>query len=222
MCSNQIYFLRPGQVHEFRPNKGAQFYFIAFDKDDVLMHAPTQLNQFEFFQSFHLTGPVVMDEVDSIIEDMVRIQTELNQPAQLQDMLISSLVTVLLIKIKRKFSVYSNDRGVRSVPEFVRLFNQMIDDSSIMYRFVKEYAADLHVSSTYLNDTVREYTGHSASFWINKKLITMSKHLLSDSSLNLKSIASQLGYSDPTHFTRFFKHHVQQTPREYRRVLVHS
>ena len=85
VCSNQIYFLRPGQVHEFRPNKGAQFYFIAFDKDDVLMHAPTQLNQFEFFQSFHLTGPVVMDEVDSIIEDMVRIQTELNQPAQLQD-----------------------------------------------------------------------------------------------------------------------------------------
>ena len=136
--------------------------------------------------------------------------------------MISSPDTVLLIKIKRKFSVYSNDRGVRSVPEFVRLFNQMIDDSSIMYRFGKKYAADLHVSSTYLNDTVREYTGHSASFWINKKLITMSKHLLSDSSLNLKSIASQLGYSDPTHFTRFFKHHVQQTPREYRRVLVHS
>ena len=28
---NQIYFLRPGQVHEFSPNPGAEFYFIAFD-----------------------------------------------------------------------------------------------------------------------------------------------------------------------------------------------
>ena len=51
--------------------------FFAFDKDDVLMHPSTRLNQFEFFQSFHLTGPIVMDEVDSIIEDMIRIQTEL-------------------------------------------------------------------------------------------------------------------------------------------------
>ena len=56
----------------------------------------------------------------------------------------------------------------------------MIDDASVCYRFVKEYAADLHVSSAHLNDTVKEYTG--TCIWINKKLITISKQLLNDSS----------------------------------------
>ena len=35
--ASQVYFLRPGQVHEFSPDAGASFYFIAFDKAEMML-----------------------------------------------------------------------------------------------------------------------------------------------------------------------------------------
>ena len=94
VCANQVYFIRPGQVHEFSPDHGAKFYFIAFDKDEVMLNAPTLLHSFRFFQSFHCNAPVVADEV-ILIEQMVDIQQELATLAPLQQPLISGLLTVL-------------------------------------------------------------------------------------------------------------------------------
>jgi AraC family transcriptional activator of pobA len=220
VTDNQVYFLRPGQVHQFLPNSDAVFYFVAFDKDQVMLNAPTNLNQFEFFQSFNLEGPVVLDEVDSLINNMVSIQKELQSDGDMQDVVISSLVTVFLIKIQRKFKLFFPSKSVVTFPDLVIQFNKLLDNYSFYDRFVKEYAQHLHVSPTYLNDLVREYTGHPASYWINKKLVTISKQLLLDVSVSLKQVSSTLGYTDSTHFARFFKQHVALTPTEYRQSLV--
>ncbi len=215
---NQIYFMRPGQMHEFSPEPGSKFYFVAFDKDEVMMNAPTELREFEFFQSFHCDGPVHLDEVDSIIKQMIDVQYELNHPGPMQSVLISGLVTVLLIKIQRKFRQFASIEGV-DFNELVMLFNQMVDDPKCYFRFVKEYAQHLHVSSTYLNDTVKKVTGKPASFWIQKKHVVHSKQLLNDRRLNFKMIASQLGFTDATHFARFFKSQTNETPSSYRASL---
>ncbi len=216
---NQIYFLRPGQMHEFSPVPGAEFYFIAFDKDEVMLNAPTELRQFEFFQSFHCNGPVHLDEVESIIKQMVDVQYELTHPGPMQSVLISGLITVLLIKIQRKFRRFSA-MAIGDYNELVMQFNQMVDDPHCVFRFVKDYAQCLHVSTTYLNDTVKQSTGKPASYWIQKKLVVHSKQLLNDRRLNFKRISSALGYTDPTHFARFFKRQTNQSPSMYRASLA--
>ena len=216
---NQIYFLRPGQVHEFSPNPGAEFYFIAFDKDEVMLHAPTELRQFEFFQSFHCDGPVHLDEVDSIIKQMVDVQHELTHPGPMQSLLISGLVMVLLIKIQRKFRQFAKVVA-GDYNELVMFFNQLVDDPQCQFRFVKEYAQHLHVSTTYLNDTVKKYTGRPASYWIQKKQVVIAKQLLNNRKLNFKTISTKMGFSDATHFARFFKTHANVTPTAYRSTIA--
>ena len=216
---NQIFFMRPGQIHEFSPHPGSEFYFIAFDKDEVMMNAPTQLRQFEFFQSFHCDGPVQLDEVDSIIKQMIDVQYELNHPGLMQSVLISGLVTVLLIKIQRKFRQFKAIE-VSQFNELVMHFNQLVDDPACLFRFVKDYAKQLHVSPTYLNDTVKKVTGRPASYWIQKKQVVYAKQLLNDRRLNFKMIAAQLGFTDATHFARFFKLQTQVTPTSYRASLT--
>ena len=212
---NQIFFLRPGQVHEFSPEPGSEFYFIAFDKDEVMLHAPTELRQFEFFQSFHCNGPVQLDEVDSIIKQMVDVQHELNHPGPMQSLLISGLVMVLLIKIQRKFRQFSVSTKWE-YNELVMLFNQLVDDAQCQFRFVKDYAQHLHVSTTYLNDTVKKVTGKPASFWIHKKQVVIAKQLLNNRKLNFKTISTKMGFTDATHFARFFKSQTSVTPSDYR------
>ena len=57
---NQVYFLRPGQMHQFSPSKQAEFYFIAIDNENIQLNSNIALSQFTFFQSFysldHLTN----------------------------------------------------------------------------------------------------------------------------------------------------------------------
>ena len=144
------------------------------------------------FQSFHCNGPVVLDEVDSLIKQMEDIQFELEHPGILQAQLLSGLLTVLLIKLQRKFKAFKHN-DLAEDNNIVTQFNMLIDSQDCHFRFVKEYANQLHISTTYLNDLVKKITGLPASFWINKKQITYSKQLLSNQSLNFQTISSNLG-----------------------------
>ena len=213
--SNQVYFLRPGQVHEFSPDASASFYFIAFDKAEMMLHAQTAFRTFDFFQSFACKGPVLFDEVVSIVSHLKDIQYELQQAGYLQSALVSSLVTVLLIKMQRKFKDCGGHTDYVTDP-LVQAFNQLLDDPSVGFRFVQDYAKALHVSATYLNDKVRQSTGHPASYWIHQSVVLYAKQLLHNVEVPLKRIATQLGFSNPTHFSRFFKAHAAVTPSQYR------
>lgn len=215
---NQVYFMRPGQMHEFLPAKGCVFYFIAFDKNEIMLNQKTALNSFDFFQSFHCNGPVIVDEVDSLIHQMADIQYELDHVGPMQNMLLSGLLMVLLIRMQRKFCRFKKTVVVQD-NDLVSAFNQYLDHPDFRYRFVKEYAKALHVSSTYLNDTVKRFTGFNARYWINKKQVILAKQLLNHRQLNFKSISTQLGFTDATHFARFFKAQTSLSPSMYRQAL---
>lgn len=214
--ANQVYFLRPGQSHHFLPSPDANFYFIAFDQDDIIR--PIGFKQFTFFQSFYCSGPVQLDEIDSIIKHLKDIDTELENPGSMQSLLLSGLVTVLLIKIQRKFAKFATNKTAIK-QELVKQFNQLIDDPLCTFRFVKDYAKSLHINATYLNDTIKNATGKPASFWIQKKTINHAKLMLMQGSMNLKSISNKLGFQNATHFSRFFKQHTTFSPSDYRKTL---
>ncbi|BDD08467.1 AraC family transcriptional regulator [Fulvitalea axinellae] len=83
-------------------------------------------------------------------------------------------------------------------------------------RSVKFYADKLHVSPNHLNKSVKQLTGETARDWITKALIISAKILLKQTALNINEIAFQLGYDDPSYFTRFFKKNVGLLPKDYR------
>lgn len=217
ISSNQLYFLRPGQLHEFRPNADAQFHFIAFDRYDTLLGSGMYLNQFEFFQSFYIDAPIELETIEPLVGYLGLIRDELNGGLPMMDLVVSNLVTVFLVYVQRQFI---GRGGGHMMSDLVVRFNQLIDDIACRFRFVREYADALHVSPTYLNDLVRQETGYSSSYWIQRKHTKLAKYLLSDVSKPLKVVARDLGYRDPNHFSRFFKQHTEMTPTEYRACVI--
>lgn len=61
--------------------------------------------------------------------------------------------------------------------------------------------------------------GTSFNDILNEEKQEMAKSKLADSSLNISHIASQLGYSDTSHFDRAFQRWVGMSPREYRKSI---
>ncbi len=220
VVDNQIFFLRPGQVHQFLPHEDTEFYFVAIDSDEIQLNSVVKLSHFEFFQSFHTAGYEVFDEVDSLITLTKKIRKLLmnDEKSINHHILMSSYTVIFLIELQNKFlHLIKESSQQHSSPNLVIEFNKYIDNSSISKRFVKDYADLLFVSSNYLNEVIKKETNKPASFWINQKILLECKRLLTQSSLSIKEISSQLEFSNSAHFNRFFKRHLDITPLEFRK-----
>lgn len=221
VVDNQVFFLRPGQVHQFMPSKEAEFYFVAIDSEAVTLHTTIKLNQFEFFQSFNSGGVVVLEDVDPFIALIKKIELELSEKNTINhSILVASVLTILLVELQREFLKYRLVHEHHIYSDIVSRFNQLLDNESVLCRFVTEYASQLYVSANYLNECIKKETGRSASDWISEKICLEGKRLLKQTSLSLKQIATRLNFKNTTHFCRFFKKHVHQTPMKFRKSFT--
>jgi AraC-like DNA-binding protein len=74
----------------------------------------------------------------------------------------------------------------------------------------------LGVSRSWLNQLVRQETEKNLTDHLRGRLILESKRLLAHSDLNVSEIAYQLGFEDPSYFTRLFRQVEGLSPREFR------
>lgn len=81
---------------------------------------------------------------------------------------------------------------------------------------VKYLSEQLHVSSSYLSDMLRELTGQNAQQHIHNFLIEAAKELLSTTTLSTSEIAYKLGFEYPQSFSRLFKQKTDLSPSDFR------
>jgi len=84
------------------------------------------------------------------------------------------------------------------------------------YADVAFYAEQLNVSPRYLGQVVRRIAGRSPKNVIDERIKTEIVKLLNTTSLSLKEIAHQLGFSSQAHLSRFFKKQTGLSPRQYK------
>jgi AraC-like DNA-binding protein len=107
--------------------------------------------------------------------------------------------------------------GKRSRPQVItRDFRALLIQEYKKLKSPGDYAAALHLSLSYLNEAVKEATGFTVTYWIHQEVMLEAKRLLYHSSCTVKEIAYELGYEDPTYFSRLFKKTVGKTPGEFR------
>lgn len=79
-----------------------------------------------------------------------------------------------------------------------------------------ELAAMVHISAGHLTRIFKKQEGISLSDYIIRKRIAVAKQLLSKTALPVSTVASRVGISHSSYFTKVFKEHVGMTPQEYR------
>lgn len=81
---------------------------------------------------------------------------------------------------------------------------------------VSRMADQLHISSRYLTDLLKQETGKTALELIHLFLIGEAKNMLTEGELNISEISRLLGFENTTYFSRLFKKEVGSTPNEFR------
>ena len=215
--ANTIYFVLPGQVHDFQgvADDGIGWYlaiepglvpdlFRAVLEDPLLHHRPLAMDG-------GAIGPMTQC---LMLAHTLRRQQESVYSRQCIFSLLGSFVG-LVADCYAGRPVAAD--GNLSRPKMITLeFRQLVTQRFKTMKSPADYAEAMHLSLSYLNEIVKETTGFPVSYWIQQEVILEAKRLLYYSQCSVKEIAFELGYEDHTYFSRLFKKQAGQTPGEFR------
>ena len=105
------------------------------------------------------------------------------------------------------------DRGIQ------HRFEALIEKHFSEHLSVAHYAGRLAVSPTHLSRVMRAATGKSARAAIEDRLIREARRNLAFSNLAISQIGYELGFADPSYFSRVFTRATGMNPRDFRRGL---
>ena len=98
----------------------------------------------------------------------------------------------------------------------VEELRRLVDEHFRKQRLISFYAEKLAMTPDRLNDHVKRATGVTAGHLIRQRVLTEAKRQLVFTSQPIHEIAYDLAFSDPSHFTRFFRKQTGTTPQAFR------
>ena len=136
----------------------------------------------------------------------------------LQGEMLRSLLKRLLIQSTRMVRSNLPEPTINNAQmNTIRLYNILVEKHFREYHHVKDYANLLFKSPKTLSNLFPKYSEKSPIMVINDRIILEAKRLLLYSEYSTNEIASELGYKDPGHFSKFFKKHEGVSPSVFKK-----
>lgn len=112
----------------------------------------------------------------------------------------------------------ATDRAISNDEELMRRFLGEVEASYRHERQLAYYADRLHLTSKYLSSVVKNYSGKTASQWIDDYVILEAKALLKSTNLTIQQISEELSFPSQSFFGKYFKRMTGRSPKEYRAI----
>jgi len=217
----QIYFMNPGQVHNWLFSGEVDGYIVNFSENffDSFVKEPNYLECFPFFEGYgedqviHLTGHCIK-EVTELFE---RLLIELKSVKSHATEMIRTLLIQLFITVTRQMEPARLKQLSKPGYTTLRNFQKLVNENFIKLKLPSDYAAILYVTPNYLNALCRDLLGKSAGEIIRDRVMLEAKRLLINADISISEIATQLSFQDNSYFTKFFKKYAGKTPEEFRK-----
>lgn len=221
---NTIFFINTNQIHYFCPdsvNEGILFHF-----NDYFV---SQFNP-EFLERFSLS---VFNEIGKPYLQLSETQTErfsvfskvIEEEIKENDIFMKeevySVFTSLLFLIERLKSKETKiDFNLNSDFKLAYLFKKEVYKNKQSFSNIDFYSDLLHTNNKKLTSVVKQYLGNTPANIIISIKILEAKRRLANGKFSIQEIAYDLGFDQPTYFTKYFKKATGITPKEFQSSIL--
>lgn len=208
-----VFFLAPGQAHEWVLSAQTTGYQILFSADFLPRH--------HYEDPFFAPKSVPFLQIDQtcynqLSVEIQQMERELQEDLDYGKEILENRLRIVLAWLRRWYiKTYASPLVKRS-----RLLEQFLDLLERDYKDnhdVGYYAESLHVTPNYLNTICKRVTGKTAGEQVRDRIILEIKRMLVLTDTGIKAIAFDLGFNDVSYFGRFFKKFTGQTPVAFRK-----
>ncbi|PRZ24206.1 helix-turn-helix domain-containing protein [Flavobacterium granuli] len=216
VSDNQIYFIRPGQLHNWSLKEGTSGFQLMLSEEVIQVFS--NLSPFPFFQ---LASPSCLSLHTKEFDEYRKQLQEIEKLLPYKDLLTKEIVVLrlhLLLKLLQKdYVAHFPDNEVIVRPEkIVQKFIDLIEIHFHEESSVRFYAQQLNITPNYLNILSQKYLKTAAGDFIKDRIMLEAKRLLISTSLSMKEIAYQLGFNDNGYFSKAFRKHTGKAPSDFR------
>lgn len=216
MPAGTLFISPPYQVHQVNKSSKASGWYFSFENDLIEESVRATLDKsLEEIISVKLTVKE-FDWFKSMLLSIIALE-HINQTGykDVSHPLLSAFVAQggLCYQSKHQFST----ANIASRPVIItKKFMNLVRHNYHHLKKPADYADKLHITVTYLSETVKKITNLSATQIIQREVLKEAQRMLYYTDKSIKEIADLLGYEDEKYFMRLFRKKTGLSPTQYR------
>lgn len=197
-----ILYQSPHQVHRALKVENIELCML------IIRHENLNTDYLKLLQSIAPLKPLAINSQDlAIVQQAFELCANLYE--RTEDKLYFSLLkdscnalVALMISLYLKQTKPSDK--LSRFERITKAFTISLEHHFISLKRPADYANELHIAVSYLNECVKNVTGFPVTHHIQQRVILEAKRLLYHSDKSVKEIATALGYDDYPYFSRLF------------------
>ncbi len=225
ILNDHIFFVSPGQVHQVITDPNPAGYVILFSPEFLEKNSIRRdfISDLKIFQKSDETPPL---PISTTMAANLKTFTEQMMLAfhRQNDMyleMIGAYLKLFLIECNGQCSLssFTDTQSIEVGKTLIKNFKEAVEKHFREWHQVKDYAEALYVTPSYLNEAIKSSIDIPAKEFIQNRLILEAKRMALFTNKTAKEIGYELGFQDPSHFSKFFKRNTAQSLQDFRNHL---
>lgn len=221
LAERSLFFISPGQVHEFEEWKPLKGGTIMFTADFFLMHQhQNKLFELSFLDNMY-SNPnlsLTLSEYQEIRQTIDNIYKESLKELRNVE-LLQAFLNVLLLQVQQAIDNTTTLMYTKKSLQLYKRFIQLLEHNFQENKTAADYADALHVSQRHLSRVVNEIANISTTRVIQERSMLEAKRLLCFSDMSVSEISDRLAYYDSSYFAKLFKKIEGVAPLRFRESM---
>lgn len=207
-----LFFVRKEQVHHWELQSEPEGYVLiiknSFVRNSLDKELELLIARLSTQSALRITSPASIDALFKLLTEEVKSDSDENIQV------IEGLLKALLAKIS--MVTQPHFQQAKGTSHTYNLFRELLLQERSLTNSVAHYARRLHITPQNLNSICRKAINRSAADVIADSIVNEAKRLLIYTDKTIGEVAYELNFKDPSHFVKYFKRQVEQTPKSYR------
>ena len=220
---NRIFFVSPGQVHQVIEREQSFGFAILFSTQFLLNNnIPLSfIEDLNLFNDYGHSPPLIVDspklqQLSMYATDMINIH---QSNIKFKEQAIGAYLKLLLIQCNNVCTLpKDNPQFIEAGHNILKNFKEAVEQNYHHWHASTKYAAYLNITPDHLNKTIKSLIGKTAKEYIQTRRIIAAKRMLYFTNLSNKEIGYELGFSEASNFSSFFKKNTKMSPSEFRKT----